>query len=575
MVSWVPSVVSECPKLLHLYSKNTLRLVALLLAVLSARASSIRTPEAVGNPVPVVPPVGEISQVETKEDSQVAGNLGHAVQSNVEQSSVNSPVQFVQPAIEQANADSQLVESPVQPVKPNVVTGNAVQQQAEAVNEVSQIDAELPENPVEPEQSKAQQITKVAPEAKTPEVSVESNADQVPVRFQAKQSQVSNEVVQDVKEVVQQQAQEAPKLSNLVASEVESKSQQSQAAPAVESQKRVQSEVQETLADVAKPSIDTEQVVGKLEGIEKQVVDKVQPERRKYPRGFYIVDPLAGLNITGLNITNNPTFGHFMKPAFLPFPPLFGSFISKGDASDTADLNNATFNINGTDLFGNKHDKFSLNHNSFNASLIPHGNLSFYGKPAFFPYPLLPIPFWKSAEENEANSNNKASGINDQLYNFNPFYPMYDPSDFYANQRRAHEGNAHLPQQEHVNQGLQLIGHIYIYKAPKAGNNPKPPVPPASDAIPDNTEEGDVKIDELFGNSQLWLQPVVHPGTGNKDDASNQINEIYRSLHLVHPSVQQRSQSAVQSEDSSVLFAVEIPKPIYRFFKSIFGVFTY
>ncbi|EDW17239.2 uncharacterized protein LOC6586494 [Drosophila mojavensis] len=538
---------------------NTLRLVALLLVVLTAQASTIRKAEVPNtkNTVQKSRPKVELPQgarkpihiqapneAQATEDSPVAGNPEQSSQPKVEVPNVISPVQSVepkaelpsvispvQPAIEQAQqpiaqeafavppvaagpvqSQPQSVEAPVNVVpqiasnpEPSVVQGNAIPQVAE--------------NPVEPEQSKPEEINRVAPEPKIPNISIGAN------------------------------------VVSFVPSKV-----QAQAAPVVESEIPVRSEAHK----IAKPSAENaEKVVGKVEGSDNQVVDQVQAEPRgffgvRYPQAYYVVNP--GFNGT---FVQQP----YVKPPFVPFQPNFG-----GHKGYYYVLPN---NTNQTIYYG-YHNKFG----GYPIGVVP-GNVTVHthAKPGYFPFPLRPIPFWKSDEAENSSSNN-------DVPLFIPYYPQdyssYDAPDFIVNNERVpvgqaqgqSQGQGQGAQQQQQPKELQLIGHIYIYKTPKTGGNPRP----AADENVGNFEESDFRVNEPFGNTQLLLQPV-YPANGgnnnnNNDNIPNQINEIYKSLHLVHPSLQQRSQSPAQSEDSSVFFAVDIPKPIYRFFKSIFGAFS-
>ncbi|EDW72646.2 uncharacterized protein Dwil_GK17112 [Drosophila willistoni] len=102
------------------------------------------------------------------------------------------------------------------------------------------------------------------------------------------------------------------------------------------------------------------------------------------------------------------------------------------------------------------------------------------------------------------------------------------------------------------------------------------------------------KIDDLSKAPFLVAHPLVlninsNSNKSNKTSSSvssNPINgleeEVFKHLVLSHQFLEKqnpfknekRSQSSVADEESAVLFAVEIPKPIYRFFKSVFGVFS-
>ncbi|KAM8710711.1 hypothetical protein ACLKA7_017350 [Drosophila subpalustris] len=327
-------------------------------------------------------------------------------------------------------------------------------------------------------------------------------------------------------------------------------------------------------------SNNQEQVAVKLEGSDNQVVNQAKPEARTKLGNtdyFYIVDEEGVSGNDSSNATTEKPTKHththehiYYKPALFPFPPL------PYDGSSGSQGHGNKYTLGQTGAGGNKSNNQSNKYGSSGStSNVDKGQV--YGSSAFYPLPLLPIPFWKPGQNYNSNQKyNKTTSTDEdeQLYSYKPnYYEGYPP--FYAKERRA-------PSKDNQ-QGLVLIGHIFLHIRPQAGKEELP----TGNSKPKPSEDkpsSDIKIEEPFQNSQLLLQPVVYPATNkkNKDNSHplphqiHQINEIYRSLHLVHPSTQERSaQSPEINEDGAVLFAVEIPKPIYRFFKSVFGVFSY
>ncbi|KAL7732064.1 hypothetical protein ACLKA6_015826 [Drosophila palustris] len=380
-----------------------------------------------------------------------------------------------------------------------------------------------------------------------------------------------------------------PKLPN-VSAKIEAAPEQeklSNAIVKIESP-QIQKPIQEP-KDNVNLNENTEQVAVQLEGSDNQVVNQAEPEARTKlgnPDYFYIVEEGVSGSDTSNSTAEKPTkhthtHEHiYYKPALFPFPPL----PYEGSSGSQGHGNKHTLGQNGAG--GHKNSNHSNKYGSSSSSSnVDKGHV--YGSSAFYPLPLLPIPFWKPGHNYNSNQKyNKTTWTDedDQLYNYKPnYYDGYPP--FYVKERRAPSGSEQASKDNQ--QGLVLIGHIFLHIRPQAGKGESATVPLTGNSKPNPSEDNpssDVKIEEPFHNSQLLLQPVVYPATNkkNKDNSHPlphqipQINEIYRSLHLVHPSTQERSaQPSEVNEDGAVLFAVEIPKPIYRFFKSVFGVFSY
>ncbi|KAH8365965.1 hypothetical protein KR093_007729 [Drosophila rubida] len=350
----------------------------------------------------------------------------------------------------------------------------------------------------------------------------------------------------------------------------------------------------------------------KLEGSNNHVANQAGAEPRVkygYPDDFYIIDDGSHSNDTASNSTtpnSNSTTTHkhthehvYYKPALFPFPPpplitfvsdsgAYGYGNKYGSGSNkygSGSHSNSSSSSGSSGSAGNK-DHSWLGHNKYGGSSSSSGNKD-QSWPGFYPLPLLPIPFWKPGSVSSSQKYNSSSNSNtwgnkdDQLYSYKPnYYNEFPP--FYINEKRGHADTEAAGKQP----GLVLIGHIFLQLKvqggkgettdPSSGNTAFVQQPTASDGDKDDSS---AKIEEPVHSPQLLLQPLVYPAHNQKTDSDasplpNQINEIYRSLHVVHPSSQQRSQSPDVSEDGGVLFAVEIPKPIYRFFKSVFGVFS-
>lgn len=341
-----------------------------------------------------------------------------------------------------------------------------------------------------------------------------------------------------------------------------------------------------------------EQVLDKLNDIKEKVSNKQKAEGRikvVFPSQVYIVDKTTSTTTT---TTKKPHGSHnhehnhehihdhyYYKPPLFPFlPPVFvessgsNGYYSKYPSSSSSSNNN----------YYNKYG----NHGSSSSSYNKYGN---QGSSGYYQLPLLPIPFWKPTTYSTSGIAGTATKVNiseedqDQLYNYKPFYAYGDNyPPIYITERRLASEEEDKPAEK---QGLILIGHIFLtIKPQKVHKGQKDQqdahagkvTPSVEDKPEGSSPQPDIKIEEPLENAQLLLQPVAYPSISENQniDGSNfqpqKINEIVRSLHLVHPSAdQQRSQSSEEGEESSVLFAVEIPKPIYRFFKSVFGVFSY
>ncbi|XP_062137185.1 uncharacterized protein LOC133846302 isoform X1 [Drosophila sulfurigaster albostrigata] len=338
----------------------------------------------------------------------------------------------------------------------------------------------------------------------------------------------------------------------------------------------------------------------KFENTDQKVVSQTGAEARVgFLDSFYIIDDSTLSNDSDSNTSNDTsssthkhthTHEHiYYKPALFPLPPPpFVSFVSDSASSSSNGYGNKYGNSN---KYTNTSDNTNYYYNKYGSSSSgnKYGSSSSGSKPGYFPLPLLPIPFWKPGSVFSSNEKyNTTSSSDDPFYNYKPNY--FEIPSFYINEKRAHEDAGSFGNQ----QGLVLIGHIFLHIKPQSGNGQTADFSSgntASNSLLDNDktkpttgnvvkDDSSAKIEEPLHNSQLLLQPLVYPtnnenSEGNTNPLPNQINEIYRSLHLVHPTTQQRSQSPDVSEEGAVLFAVEIPKPIYRFFKSVFGVFSY
>ncbi|BFF97496.1 RNA polymerase II degradation factor 1 [Drosophila madeirensis] len=165
----------------------------------------------------------------------------------------------------------------------------------------------------------------------------------------------------------------------------------------------------------------------------------------------------------------------------------------------------------------------------------------------------------------------------------NRFYLISNPL---LNQA-SEEGRGEKVQNTNVLLPVNLAALPLLVPAPESSQETAPKQEPTV---------GTIKIEDLLKTSKFYVgQPLQFPagngigiGNGQKQNQNAAIQQlILAQLNQQQKQQQQlklplkderRSQSAVvpveEGEESSVLFAVEIPKPIYRFFKGIFGGFS-
>lgn len=354
-----------------------------------------------------------------------------------------------------------------------------------------------------------------------------------------------------------------------------------------------------------------EQVLQKLDDIKHKVSHNQTAQGRikvVYPSQVYFIEKTTATtekDSADKTTTEKPTKTehihehYYYKPPLFPFLPPFVSFPSSSDSngyyskypSQSSHYNKGSLSSSSNNKYGNQgsyYDKYGSSSSNYYNKYGNQGSSSSY-----YPLPLFPIPFWKpstySSSSNQTDSPYKGED-DGQLYNYKPFYAYGDkyPPIYISERRLPSETEDHSAEK----QNLILVGHIFLtikphqfaHKGQKDQHqkvNHTENVKPSAEQQVDSSSQPDIKIEEPFEDAQLLLQPVAyppppknHPIDGNFQP--HKIEEIVRSLHLVHPSAnQQRSQSAEEGEESAVLFAVEIPKPIYRFFKSVFGVFSY
>ncbi|KAH8385316.1 hypothetical protein KR200_009865, partial [Drosophila serrata] len=298
-----------------------------------------------------------------------------------------------------------------------------------------------------------------------------------------------------------------------------------------------------------------------------------------FPKVEYVPDTVTVVNTTGANVTHhihNHThyYPNQKKPGFpLPFlPNLF-------------EKNEPTY--------------VQVNLNSTSGNVTQHTHVHEETKPfPFLPNPftdfpkvvglslvLLPNPFFV----NKSQSNLGSSSGNAQYQYYQKFRAFADEPqqkpNFYlvpnplGNQvptdgQKAGDGNFILP----VN--LAAL----------------PLLVPTSEVSPgkvSSVSAGSIKFEDLIKATHVHVSQPLKLQANNgvsqfqKDQAAvqqmilshlNQQQKLFQKQSLVPD--EKRSHSAVEpagvqaEEESSVLFAVEIPKPIYRFFKGIFGGFS-
>ncbi|XP_041450081.1 uncharacterized protein LOC111070920 [Drosophila obscura] len=268
-------------------------------------------------------------------------------------------------------------------------------------------------------------------------------------------------------------------------------------------------------------------------------------------------------------------------------------------------------------------------------STSPSGNVTYVyeeGKPSgggAFPFPplpnpftdfpkvvglslvLLPNPFYKEKSYNAPSSN---------------FSPTESTRTYFEKFRGfADESSANQQQNQPPKTGnrFYLISNPLLNHASEEGRGEKnhntnvllpvnlaalPLLVPAPETNQETSSKqeptvGHIKIEDLLKTSKFYVgQPLQFPtgngigigiGSGQKQSQDAAIRQlILAQLNQQQQQQQQqklqqlklplkderRSQAAAvpveEGEESSVLFAVEIPKPIYRFFKGIFGGFS-
>ncbi|SPP76957.1 uncharacterized protein LOC117579232 [Drosophila guanche] len=297
-------------------------------------------------------------------------------------------------------------------------------------------------------------------------------------------------------------------------------------------------------------------------------------------------------NTTGANVTQHiHNHTHFYQNQKKPFPFLPNLFEKQ-----------ETTYVNGTSPSGNVtyvyEDGKPSGGGAFPFPPLPNPFTDF-PKVVGLSLVLLPNPFYKgqSASGNphpksyqyfekfrgfgdESSSNQQQ---NQQQKTGNRFYLISNPL---LNQA-SEEGRGEKGQNTNVLLPVNLAALPLLVPAPEASQETAPKEEPTV---------GTIKIEDLLKTSKFYVgQPLQFPGgngigigNGQKQSQNAAIQQlILAQLNQQQKQQQQlklplkdqsRSQSAVvpveEGEESSVLFAVEIPKPIYRFFKGIFGGFS-
>ncbi|XP_026832729.1 RNA polymerase II degradation factor 1 [Drosophila erecta] len=226
---------------------------------------------------------------------------------------------------------------------------------------------------------------------------------------------------------------------------------------------------------------------------------------------------------------------------------------------------------------------------------------------------LLPNPFYVNKNQNQNLNHSQVAGL-PAGYQENGGYPYFGKLRSFSEEPQKQQQQKQQSQQQQPQQQQTQKPNFYLIPNPLAsqasGDGQKAD---ASVLFPINLAALPLLVpaSELFGgnnppSASISFQDLikatnVHVSQPIKLQANNGLTQVQKEQaavqqlllnHLKHLNQQQlpfqeqpvaggkRSQSAQpvvqlqEEEESSVLFAVEIPKPIYRFFKGIFGGFS-
>ncbi|KAH8296060.1 hypothetical protein KR054_001079, partial [Drosophila jambulina] len=298
-----------------------------------------------------------------------------------------------------------------------------------------------------------------------------------------------------------------------------------------------------------------------------------------YPKVEYVPDTVTVVNTTGANVTHhihNHThyYSNQKKPGFpLPFLP---NLFEKNEPSYVQ------VNLNSTSGNGTTHTHVYEESKPF--PFLPNPFTDF-PKVVGLSLVLLPNPFY-------VNKSQSSSSANGQYQYFEKFRAFSDEP-----QQQQQKPNFYLvpnPLGNQVSTDGQKAGDANVLLPVNLAALPL--LVPTSEVAQNKASSvsaGSIKFEDLIKATNVHVSQPLKLQSSNgvsqfqKDQAAvqqmilshlTQQQKLFQKQSLV-PN-ERRSQSVVEpagvqaEEESSVLFAVEIPKPIYRFFKGIFGGFS-
>ncbi|EDW30892.1 GL11941 [Drosophila persimilis] len=316
------------------------------------------------------------------------------------------------------------------------------------------------------------------------------------------------------------------------------------------------------------------------------------------------VEFVPTLNTTGANVTQHiHNHTHYYQNQKKPFPFLPNLF----EKQETTYVNRTSPSGNVTYVY---EEGKPSGGGAFPFPALPNPFTDF-PKVVGLSLVLLPNPFYKGQSSSANDPSVSPTEATKAYHYFEKFRGFADESS----------SNMQQNQQQKAGNRFYLISNPLLNHGSEEGRGEKvqntnvllpvnlaalPLLVPAPETNQETTPKqeptvGHIKIEDLLKTSKFYVgqplqfQPVngngigVGVGNGQKQSQDAAIRQlILTQFNQQQQQLQQqlklplkderRSQSAAvpveEGEESSVLFAVEIPKPIYRFFKGIFGGFS-
>ncbi|KAH8342395.1 hypothetical protein KR059_005340, partial [Drosophila kikkawai] len=286
---------------------------------------------------------------------------------------------------------------------------------------------------------------------------------------------------------------------------------------------------------------------------------------QSYPKVEYVPDTVTVVNTTGANVTHhihNHThyYSNHKKPGFpLPFLP---NPFEKNEPT-YVHINSTSGNVTQTQYTDSKPFPF-----------LPNPFTDF-PKVVGLSLVLLPNPFYVNKSQSSVGS----SSGNVQYQYFDKFRSFSDEPQ--QKQQQQQKPNFYLvpnPLGNQVPTDGQKAGDANVLLPVNLAALPL--LVPTSEVSQGkgssvSSSGGSIKLEDLIKATNVH---VSQPLKFQASNGASQFQRLFQKQSLVPD--ERRSQSAAEpagvqaEEESSVLFAVEIPKPIYRFFKGIFGGFS-